>query len=268
MLTTKRYEYMPIEKIGIHPMLHNHRTLNTHKVEHLNTDILRNGLLEPLVVWEKNYNEYYLVGGFHRMAAIERIREKNPGYFDQIDVRIVAGAPDEMRALNLKLNTDRVDTKMTDYFDTVIYLNNANWTKEMIAEFLDKSVSWIEEIIRYVPGMDMPVRKMMEDGALSWNKAKAICRTVRDAPAGQENIILERELAKLGEPNPDSKTKKKPLTVKNLKKRLSTRIKEAPKTQYSVGVEDLFSLVLILEGKEYEDAHLARVRESFPGLLD
>lgn len=268
MLTTKRYEYMPIGEIGIHPLLHNHRTLNTQKVDHLNTDILRNGLLEPLVVWEKNYNEYYLVGGFHRMAAIERIREKNPGYFDQIDVRIVAGNPDEMRALNLKLNTDRVDTKITDYFDTVIYLNNANWSKEKIAEFLDKSVSWIEEIIRYVPGMDMHIRKMMEDGVLSWNKAKSICRAVRDASAGQEKITLEQELAKLAGSNPSSKTRKKPLTVKNLKKRLSTRIKEAPQTHYSVDVEDLFSLVLLLEGKEYEDAHLVRVRESFPGLLD
>jgi ParB family chromosome partitioning protein len=268
MLTTKRYEYMPIERIGIHPLLHNHRDLNMHKVVHLDADILRNGLLEPLVVWEKNNAEYYLVGGFHRMAAIERIREKNPGYFDQIDVRIVAGNLDEMRALNLKLNADRVDTKITDYFDTVIYLNNVNWGKEKIAEFLDKSVPWIEEIIRYVPGMDIRIRKMMEDGALSWNKAKAICRAVRDAPAGQEKKILEQELAELAKPNPSAKSTRKPLTVKNLKKKLSARIKEAPQTQYYVGAEDLFSLVLLLEGKEYEDAHLARVRHSFPGLLD
>ena len=268
MLTTKRYEYMPIERISIHPLLDNHRALNMQKVVHLDTDILRNGLLEPLVVWEKNNNEYYLVGGFHRMAAIERIREKNPGYFDQIDVRIVAGDPDEMRALNLKLNADRVDTKITDYFDTVIYLNNVNWSKEKIAEFLDKSVSWIEEIIRYVPSMDMRIRKMMEEGALSWNKAKSVCRAVREAPAGQEKIILEQKLSELVEPNSSAKSKRKPLTVRNLKKRLSTRIRESPQTQYSVGAEDLFSLVLLLEGKEYEDAHLARVRHSFPGLLD
>lgn len=268
MLTTKRYEYMPIDRISIHPLLDNHRALNMQKVVHLDTDILRNGLLEPLVVWEKNHNEYYLVGGFHRMAAIERIREKNPGYFDQIDVRIVAGDPDEMRALNLKLNADRVDTKITDYFDTVIYLNNVNWSKEKIAEFLDKSVSWIEEIIRYVPGMDIRIRKMIEDGALSWNKAKAICRAVREAPAGQEKIILEQKLVELAEPNPNTKSRRKPLTVKNLKKRLSARIKEAPQTQYYVGAEDLFSLVLLLEGKEYEDTHVTRVRHSFPGLLD
>ena len=268
MLITKRYEYMPIDRIGIHPLLHNHRTLNTHKVDHLNSDIIRNGLLEPLVVWEKNYNEYYLVGGFHRMAAIERIREKNPGYFDQIDVRIVAGDPDEMRALNLKLNADRVDTKITDYFETVIYLNNVNWSKVKIVEFLDKSISWIEEIIRYVPGMDIRIRKLMEEGALSWNKAKAICRAVRDASPGKEKIILEQELAKFAEPNPSSKPRRKPLTVRNLKKRLSARIKEAPQTQYHVGAEDLFSLVLLLEGKEYHDTHLAQVRHSFPGLLD
>lgn len=108
----------------------------------------------------------------------------------------------------------------------------------------------------------------MEEGNLSWNKAKAVCRAVREAPAGQEKILLEQKLAELAEPDPSAKSRKKPLTVKNLKKKLSARIKEAPQTQYYVGAEDLFSLVLLLEGKEYGDTHLARVRHSFPGLLD
>ena len=76
MLTTKRYEYMSIDKIGMHPILSNHRPLDMHKVSHYEKDIMQNGLLEPLVIWEKNNNEYYMVGGFHRLAAIEAIRKK------------------------------------------------------------------------------------------------------------------------------------------------------------------------------------------------
>jgi len=151
MLATKRYEYLPIEQIEFHHTLTNHRDLDLAKVAHLERDIVTNGLFEPLVVWERNSKEYYLVGGFHRMEAIQGIRRSNPGYFDRVDVRIVTGDPDEIKALNLKLNSDRVDTRITDYFQTVIYLNNANWSKERIAEFFDKSVSWIDDIICYAP---------------------------------------------------------------------------------------------------------------------
>ncbi len=125
---------------------------------------MKNGLLEPLIVWERTNGEYYMVGGFHRLAAIKAIREKHAGYFDRMDVRLVSGEIDEMRALNLKLNADRLDAKITDYFEPVLYLNNANWNKERIANFLDKSVTWIEEIIRFVPGMDSRLRKLLEGG--------------------------------------------------------------------------------------------------------
>jgi len=134
---------MPFEKVQIHSLLSNHRPLKPEKVAHLEQDILKNGLLEPLIVWERSHGEYYVVGGFHRLAAIEAIREKNPGYFDKVDVRLVSGTLDEMRALNLKLNADRLDTKITDYFETVLYLNNANWSKERISSFSDRSLGWV-----------------------------------------------------------------------------------------------------------------------------
>ena len=50
-------------------------------------------LLEPIVVWERNPGEFFLVGGFHRHAAIRRIRSRNPGYFDRVDVRVIQGLP-------------------------------------------------------------------------------------------------------------------------------------------------------------------------------
>jgi ParB-like nuclease domain. len=141
MLTTRRYEYLSFDRISTHPSIGNHRQLSLSKISHLEKDILKNGLLEPLIVWERQSGEYYLVGGFHRFASIGQIRTKNPGYFDRVDVRIVAGDQDEIKALNLKLNADRLDIKVTDYFETVIYLNNVNWSAERIAEFLDKAVN-------------------------------------------------------------------------------------------------------------------------------
>lgn len=260
MLTTRRYEYLQFDRIGSHPSLTNHRPLNAAKVTHLEQDILRNGLLEPLVIWERNSGEYYLVGGFHRMAAIRAIRAKNPGYFDRVDVRVVAGDPDEMRALNLKLNADRLDTKITDYFATVIYLNNAGWTRERIAEFLDKSASWIEEIIRFAPMVDAEMHRKLEAGELSWNRAREIIQQALAAPAGKE-----KEAIRDGMRQPRAK---KPLPFSFAIKRISTVVKEEPKRTFTISAQDLQSLILTLCGKGYKQADIDRVRKAFPELLD
>ncbi|MGF1615813.1 MAG: ParB N-terminal domain-containing protein [Gammaproteobacteria bacterium] len=268
MLTTKRYEYLRFDNIRIHPGVSNHRPLDDRKVAHYEEDIYRNGLLEPLVVWEKTNGDYFLVGGFHRMAAINAIRQKHPGYFDCVDTRVVAGSLDEIRALNLKLNADRLDTKITDYFDTVIYLNNANWPKGRIAEFLDKSVPWIEEILRYAPTMDQRLRALLAGGRVSWNRTKQICRLIQEAPAGHEDQVLERALKALGRSSATEKPTRKPLTYRLAEKRLRARSEKQPTNRYTVAADDLLSLLLVLQGKRYDDTHLQRVRSAFPGLLD
>lgn len=262
MLATKRYEYLPIEQIEFHHSLTNHRELDRGKVAHLEKDILTNGLFEPLVVWERNNREYYLVGGFHRMEAIQGIRSYNPGYFDRVDVRIVTGDPDEIKALNLKLNSDRVDTRITDYFQTVIYLNNANWEKERIAEFFDKSVSWIEDIVRFAPMTTEAMREKLANGELSWARAKDILRKALQAPAGNEKAIIESELDQPKKPAP------KPLPLPSTIKRLSTTLKSNPKQTFKVNTQDLYSLLITLRGKNVEQEDLERVRKAFPVLWD
>ncbi|MCU0609485.1 MAG: ParB/RepB/Spo0J family partition protein [Chitinispirillaceae bacterium] len=262
MLTTKRYEYLQIDRIGVHHELTNHRSLDLGKVAHLERDILTNGLLEPLVVWERNQGEYYLVGGFHRMEAITGIRRKNPGYFDRIDVRVVSGDPDEIKALNLKLNSDRVDTKIVDYFQTVLYLNNANWPRERIAEFFDKSTSWIDDIVRYAPMVTEPLREKLVSGECSWSRAKEIIQATLKAPAGREKEVLAHELSR-AKKRPD-----RPLTFRTAISRVS-RVMEAKKVpSFKIDIRDLYALIVTLQGKNVEKEHLDRIRKVFPLLLE
>lgn len=264
MLTTRRYEHLHLRAIRTHPDIENRR-LDPQKVEHYRDDILKHGLLEPLVVWEKSRGEYYLVGGFHRMAAIGQIRKQRPDFFEQVDVRVVAADLDEIKALNLKLNADRVDVKITDFFDTIVHLNNANWTKEKIATFLDRSVSWVEDIIRYVPCMPPQVRERMEAGKMSWDRAKKICRAIREAEAGTERQVLQRELDRLDAPSAPAR---RPLTVAKAKRRMMKHVKKNPNTVFAVTGEQLLSLLVILDGKEMDEQHLEAVERCFPGLLD
>lgn len=261
MLATKRFDYVPFDKVHLHPSVANHRPLNEAKVAHYAEDILRNGLLEPIVVWERNPGEFYLVGGFHRHNAIRRIRAQNPGYFDRVDVRVVHGDLDEIQALNLKLNADRLDARITDYFDAIIFMANANWDKSRIARFLDKNVAWIEDILRYAPGMDSRVRRMLENGEISWAKAKSVCKTVLAAPAGQERAALDAALAAFQ----SSGTGKTPraLTYRAAAKRLQGR-----KETFRVTGDDVLALLQVLRGKTAAPETLARVRAAFPGLMD
>lgn len=268
MLITKRFDYIPFELVHKHPMIENHRPVNPQKVAHYQDDILKNGLLEPLVVWERNPRELFLVGGFHRHAAIEGIRRSNPGYFDRVDVRVVAGDLEEIRALNLKLNADRLDARAVEYFDTVIYLNNANWDKDRIASFLDKSVSWIEDILRFVPSMDARIRELLQNDKISWTKAKAICRRILDAEPGQERATADAALRELEDTKGAPPRRK--LSVKSARRRFAKVVAKNPKTSYTVRGEDLLSLLTVLSGADGSDTedHLARVRACFPGLVE
>jgi ParB family transcriptional regulator, chromosome partitioning protein len=261
MLTTRRFEYLAFDQIKVHPAVNNHRPMNAAKVDHLAKDILANGLLEPLVVWERSPGEYFLVGGFHRMEAIRHIRSSNPGYFDRVDVRVVAGDPDEIRALNLKLNADRLDTKITDYFETVVHLNNANWTPARIADFMDKSVAWIEDIIRFAPMVTPELRAKLEASEISWNRAKEILQKMTQAPAGQEKKVIAEELAK------SQPRVVRPLTFKSAVAHFSEAVKKAPTSPITMSMQDLYSFILLLRGKDYTDKDLKRVRSVFPELM-
>jgi len=261
VLTTKRFEYLEFERIAVHPTVGNHRQVNQSKVAHLESDILKNGLLEPLVVWERSPNEFYLVGGFHRAAAIAEIRRKNPGYFDRVDARVVAGDPDEIRALNLKLNADRLDIKITDYFETVVYLNNVNWSTERIGEFLDKSTAWIEEIIKYAPMINESLRAKLEAGELSWSRAKEIIdRTLAAAP-GNEKTVMAEELSK------QQARVVKPLTFKSAFSHFDKIKQSNPSATYTLKLDDLSSLLKVLQGKSYDKKDIKAVGSIFPELF-
>lgn len=261
MLTTRRFDYVPFEQVHLHPSVANHRPLNEAKVAHFAEDILRNGLLEPIVVWERNPGEYYLVGGFHRHCALRRIRAEHPGYFDRVDVRVVQGQLDEIQALNLKLNADRLDARITDYFDAVLFMANANWDKQRIAQFLDKNVAWIEDILRYAPGMDPRVRRLLESGQISWAKAKAICRTAAAAAPGRERAAVEAALAALqAGPTPAAP---RPLTFRTAAKRLKTRTQT-----YQVTGTDLLALLQLLRRRNPSPEIVQQVRQAFPYLLE
>ena len=141
-----------------------------------------------------------------------------------------------------------------------------NWPVAKVAEFLDKSVSWVEEIIRYAPVMPAEVRGLLETGRLTWSRAKSICRAIKKAEPGQEKAELKLQLAALNK-SAKSDRPKRPVTMRQAKERFASLATEKPKATYTLSSEDLLSLVMVLEGKEFSASHTERVEKKLPGLL-
>ena len=159
------------------------------------------------------------------------------------------------------MNADRLDARITDYFDAIIFMANANWDKSRIARFLDKNVAWIEDILRYAPGMDSRIRRLLENAEISWAKAKAICKAALAAPPGQERATVDAALADLQAP--DVPRAVRPLTYRSAAKHLKKR-----KEIYRVSSADLLALLQVVHGKNVAAETVEQVRKAFPGLLD
>ena len=140
-----------------------------------------------------------------------------------------------------------------------------NWTSERIGEFLDKSVGWVEDILRYVPVMPVRVYELLERGDTSWNRAKAACKKLIKSPAGQEDSAAAQAIEELSKPA--EKKPAKPLNFRSAKSRLGKAISKKPNTKYTLDGNDLMSLLLVLEGKQFADEDLERIKAKVPGLL-
>jgi hypothetical protein len=140
-------------------------------------------------------------------------------------------------------------------------LNNATWTPARIADFLDKSVGWIEDIIRFAPMVTPELRAKLDASEISWNRVKEILQKMVQAPAGQEKKVVAEELGK------SQARVVRPLTFKSVVSHFSEAVKKTPSAPITMSVQDLYSFVLLLRGKDYTEKDLRRVRAVFPELL-
>jgi ParB family chromosome partitioning protein len=270
MLATKRYDYVPFDSIQVHPSIANHRAVNPEKVRHYKDDILKNGLLEPLVVWERNHGEFFLVGGFHRRGAIHLIRQEKPGYYDRVDVRVVAGDLEEMRALNLKLNADRLDAKITEYFDTDHFPQQRQLGQAAHRRLpgQERELAGGNPALRAVHGPAGPAVAARGENFLGQGQAHLQARAGSRSRPGKGRG--RRRPEGTGSSDRASPRCGRVISAKIAHKRLQRHIKQNPSTTFTVSAHDLFALLSLLAGQSNGDTevHLEQVRSKFPGLVD
>jgi hypothetical protein len=103
---------------------------------------------------------------------------------------------------------------------------------------------------------------------VSWNRAKGICRQILSAPPDKEKELADQLIEAVSNNGGRPKRGKRPVSPRKAIKRLTKDLEKRPKTHYTVSLEDLLSLFIILAGENYTESHVEQVRKAFPGLIE
>jgi hypothetical protein len=103
---------------------------------------------------------------------------------------------------------------------------------------------------------------------VSWDRAKGICRQILSAPPDKERELADQLIEAVNRNGGRPKRGKRPLSPRKAIKRLTKDLETRPKTCYTVSLEDLLSLFMILAGEDYTELHVEQVRNTFPGLIE
>ncbi len=140
-----------------------------HVVE-LAMSIAKHGLLEPIVVRQKNNGRYQLEAGFHRLAAALRLKwETIPSH-----IRYDLTAP--VKAIALIENIVRRDISLNEQVKAVNFLNqDEGLSPSSICDLLGKSRLWVDQRLA-IPNYPEDVKQELLDGNLTIGKAEILAK--------------------------------------------------------------------------------------------
>ena len=113
-------------------------------------------------------HRYYLVAGFRRHEAIRRMREDNPGAFEEIEVTRVKGSIAEAQVLNITENIQREDLSLVEIANAVMLLLNLGFKQSEIAQKIGKSATWVSNAIEFRRAATPQLRNAVQEGRISY----------------------------------------------------------------------------------------------------
>jgi len=190
---------LPVNKINIGKW--NVRTLDPEKgVDELAENILRYGLLQPIVVFLEK-DKFNLIVGQRRLRAFRWLEKKGYSKYKEIPAVIFHEKPDEehLKILSLSENIHRVELNRADIVEVISYLyNKYSKSAKKVAKLLGISVPTVYD---YLKIQDAP-KKVMEILSRNGRVVKAdVKRVLELAPGNEEEMIkLAKEFKKLTPP--------------------------------------------------------------------
>lgn len=181
-----------IDKIDTNPY-QPRKIFNEEKLKELSDSILRNGLLQPIVV-TKNEDRYLLIAGERRLRATTLAG------FDKIKAIILNVDNDKLRELALIENIQRDDLNIIEIaYSYAGLINDYNITHEELAQVVSKSRSSISNTLRLLT-LSSYTQKMLGSNKISTGHAKVIVglsedqqKLIVDSIIGQKLSVRETE---------------------------------------------------------------------------
>jgi len=169
------------------------KIFNEEKLKELSDSILRNGLLQPIVV-TKNEDRYLLIAGERRLKATTLAG------FDKIKAIILNVDNDKLRELALIENIQRDDLNIIEIaYSYAGLINDYNITHEELAQVVSKSRSSISNTLRLLT-LSSYTQKMLGSNKISTGHAKVIVglsedqqKLIVDSIIGQKLSVRETE---------------------------------------------------------------------------
>lgn len=179
-------------------------------LQELARDIEVRGLLQPIVVTPAKGNNYQVVAG-HRRAAAVRLTTANA-----VPAVVLKMSAADAKAAQLAENIQREDLSLLEEGRALLALRNEGMNLAALAELVNKSRSWVCKRIACVENIPYNIRELMEEGVtedaeilltlkelyeLDWLRANQAMNRLR---AGEETRDSLRELVrKAKEPKAD-----------------------------------------------------------------
>lgn len=244
---------IPLEHIFDSDTLTPARELDSDHVNELSESIEKNGLDQPLLVWDggakdnevqvsggKKFPATFLLAGNHRRAALRKFKKRDKSAFekmfaDGIPVRVISGDLKDAVAAQLRENLDRLNPTPEQILPSIIRLKDEFKMKgKAIAAAIGKSTAYVSEILA--------IREHLgEEGveAAKGGNLKDSIKAARKVKKGEST--KEAEVEKLKSKKSKKKGKKKAAKRASLKQ-LFARYRALPSLKTGVRVEILEKL--------------------------
>lgn len=167
------------------------------EIDTLKQSIMEDGLLQPIGVSlraaeDDDEPKYYLVYGFRRYFAIEKIREElGDDAYATIDVVVNDGNLEDLRVRNLKENIERKSLTTYEISQQVKRLVLAGFEQRDIAARLGRNQSWVSYHYKVSTQLTHQAQQALKAGEITLEQALHIA----DVPEEKQNELVGQVLS-------------------------------------------------------------------------
>lgn len=168
-------------------------------VDELANDIELNGLLQPIIVLEREEEgakSLYLLAGQRRLRAIKQIKKSNPTRFAElfaggIPVHVVLGDRKQAIAVQLRENVHREDMNLQAILPFIKELKAEGMKNKDIAIAIGKSDAYISQVISIEKELGVEATEAVSSGEVDAGEAIKAASKVKKGQATKDDALAE-----------------------------------------------------------------------------